>query len=142
MAVRRGERLVQEPHRWLREESPVPGVLPSMDTILQGLGGWGLVLYISSGLVTAVLIVQFSVLVRQFILCVEAVRLTDTIWVTSIFSVLSVFNLVSRMSAWLMLSSLEQVSIVLPLASEFVWLAYKIYLSIAMCHFVDLTMTW
>ena len=35
-----------------------------------------------------------------------------------------------------------QVSIVLPLASEFVWLAYKIYLAIAMGHFVDLTMTW
>ena len=30
----------------------------------------------------------------------------------------------------------------LPLASEFISLAYKIYLAIAMCHFVDLTMAW
>ena len=64
---------------------------------------------------------------RQFILCVEPSKLNHTIWVTSVFFILSVFNLVS---------------IVLPLASEFVWLAYKIYLAIAMCHFVDLTMAW
>lgn len=60
-------------------------------------------------------------------MCVEPSKLNHTIWVTSVFFVLSVFNLVS---------------IVLPLASEFVWLAYKIYLAIAMCHFVDLTMAW
>ena len=32
---------------------------------------------------------------RQFIMCVEAARLKNTIWVNSVFAVLSVFNLVS-----------------------------------------------
>ena len=91
-------------------------------------------------------------------MCVEAAKLKNTIWVNSVFAVLSVFNLVSRghgnfyviCSYLVIIMSLRynpyqlptQVSIVLPLASEFVWLAYKIYLSIAMCHFVDLTMAW
>ena len=79
---------------------------------------------------------------RQFILCVEPARLNNTVWVTSVFFVLSVFNLVSLESLSVIQDSPTQVSIVLPLASEFVWLAYKIYLAIAMCNFVDLTMTW
>ena len=33
---------------------------------------------------------------RQFIMCVEAARLKNTIWVNSVFAVLSVFNLVSH----------------------------------------------
>ena len=33
---------------------------------------------------------------RQFIMCVEAARLKNTIWVNSVFAVLSVFNLVSE----------------------------------------------
>ena len=32
---------------------------------------------------------------RQFIMCVEAARLKNTIWVNSVFAVLSIFNLVS-----------------------------------------------
>ena len=35
-----------------------------------------------------------SVINRQFIMCVEAARLKNTIWVNSVFAVLSVFNLV------------------------------------------------
>lgn len=103
------------------------GKLPSIADIQEGLGPWAIVLYSVSAVTTAVLGLQFALLVRQFILCVEPARLNNTVWVTSVFFVLSVFNLVS---------------IVLPLASEFVWLAYKIYLAIAMCNFVDLTMTW
>jgi len=103
------------------------GVLPSLEDLQEGLGSWALVLYTTAGATTAILLIQFAVLIRQFILCVEPSKLNHTIWVTSVFFVLSVFNLVS---------------IVLPLASEFVWLAYKIYLAIAMCHFVDLTMAW
>ena len=94
-------------------------------------------------------------------MCVEAARLKNAIWVNSVFAVLSVFNLVSHldgnyevtrsylgryrviMSDQYHLYQLPpKVSIVLPLASEFISLAYKIYLAIAMCHFVDLTMAW
>jgi len=103
------------------------GKLPSLEDIQDGLGVWAIVLYSVASATTFILLLQFVILIRQFIMCVEAARLKNTIWVNSVFAVLSVFNLVS---------------IVLPLASEFVWLAYKIYLAIAMCHFVDLTMAW
>jgi len=103
------------------------GKLPSLEDIQNGLGVWAIVLYSVASATTFILLLQFVLLIRQFIMCVEAARLKNTIWVNSVFAVLSIFNLVS---------------IVLPLASEFVWLAYKIYLAIAMCHFVDLTMAW
>jgi len=114
----------EEEDAWCKNNS---GVLPSLEEIQEGLGTWAIVLYSAAAATTVILLLQFAILIRQFIMCVEAARLKNTIWVNSVFSVLSVFNLVS---------------IVLPLASEFVWLAYKIYLAIAMCHFVDLTMAW
>ena len=53
-------------------------------------------------------------------------RLIPTLWVTSIYMVISTFNLIS---------------LFLPQANDFLWLAYKVYVGIAMGHFVDLTLT-
>ena len=33
-------------------------------------------------------------------------------------------------------------SVVIPQASQFVWGFYQVYLSMVMCHFVDITMDW
>ncbi|XP_023340954.1 organic solute transporter subunit alpha isoform X2 [Eurytemora carolleeae] len=53
--------------------------------------------------------------------------LVSTLWVSSIYLVISVFNMVG---------------IVLPQANDFLWFAYKIFVGISMGHFVDLTLTW
>ena len=50
-----------------------------------------------------------------------------TFWINSVYLVVACFTMFS---------------LALPRASEFVWLFYRIYLSLAMGHFVTLTMNW
>ena len=104
--------------RFLSVGLVLAGVLPSLEEIQEGLGTWAIVLYSVASTTTVILLLQFAVLIRsicafqesldndlmcdenldhrQFIMCVEAARLKNTIWVNSVFAVLSVFNLVSR----------------------------------------------
>jgi len=106
---------------------PAVEVFPSLSDFQQGLGSWAVVLYVSCVIVWTALGIQYSFLVRQFTQSLQSDRLVHTLWVTSVFFVLSTCNMVST---------------ILPLASEFIWLAYKIFLSIAQVHFVDLTLSW
>ena len=90
--------------------------LPSLDEFQSGLGAWAIVLYSCSGLVWLALALQYFFLVKQFLQRLQSEQLEHTLWVSSVFLVLSSFNLVG---------------VVLPLASEFIWLAYKVGQKIA-----------
>ena len=50
-----------------------------------------------------------------------------TFWVNSVYLVVAIFTMFS---------------IALPMASDFVWLFYRVYLGLAMGHFVFLTLNW
>lgn len=50
-----------------------------------------------------------------------------TFWVNSVYLVVAIFTMFS---------------IALPMASDFVWLFYRVYLGLAMGHFVFLMMNW
>ena len=104
--------------RFLSVGLVLAGVLPSLEEIQEGLGTWAIVLYSVASTTTVILLLQFALLIRsfykydeslartlcvmkilihrQFIMCVEAAKLKNTIWVNSVFAVLSVFNLVSH----------------------------------------------
>ena len=90
---------------------PSVELFPSLEDFQSGLGAWAVVLYVSSAIIWTALGVQYVFLIRQFVQKLESARLTHTLWVTSVFFFLATCNMVS---------------IILPLASEFIWLAYKV----------------
>ena len=90
---------------------PSVDLFPSLEDFQSGLGAWAVVMYVSSAIIWTALGVQYVFLVRQFVQKLESARLTHTLWVTSVFFFLATCNMVS---------------IILPLASEFIWLAYKV----------------
>ena len=59
--------------------------------------------------------------------CVPSSRRIATLWVNSVYLVVAVFTMFS---------------VVLPASSNFVWLFYRVYVGMAMGHFVHLTMAW
>ena len=79
------------------------------------------------GLVTIVLACQFFFLVRHFFLYVPASRRVATLWVNSVYLIVSIATVFC---------------VILPQSSDFVWLFYRVYLGMAMGYFVDLTLAW
>ena len=79
------------------------------------------------GLVTIVLACQFVFLVRHFFLYVPASRRVATLWVNSVYLIVSIATVFC---------------VILPQSSDFVWLFYRVYLGMAMGYFVDLTLAW
>lgn len=109
------------------ERCPDNDRLPTIDEFNSGLGDYAIGLYVYSGVTVATLALQFGFLVGHFINNVPYERFSSTIWVNSVFLVVSIMSLVS---------------VVLPATTKFVWFVYQIYVTIAMGQFVDLTMSW
>ena len=109
------------------EECPPTGSYPTAGEFYDALGGWAVALYATSTLVVAVLLVEFIVLVFHFMKYVPGSRRVATLWVNSVYLVVSIATLFC---------------VALPQATDFVWLFYKVYLGMAMGYFVDLTMAW
>ena len=103
------------------------GEFPSAAQFYEGLGGYAIALYVCSGLTVCVLLAEFCILVYHFMKHVPGSRRIATLWVNSVYLVVSIATLFC---------------VTLPQATDFVWLFYRVYLGMAMGYFVDLTMAW
>lgn len=101
--------------------------IPTVDQFLAGLGGWAIALYTCSALTMLIMTCQYLYLIRHFMEHVPAQRRPATLWVNSVYLIASIMAFFCVM---------------VPQASDFVWLFYRVYLGMAMCYFVDLTLTW
>ena len=100
---------------------------PTPGEFLDGLEGGAIALYVTASAVVALLMVEFLVLVRHFFKHVPGRRRVATLWVNSVYLVVAIATLFN---------------IALPSSTDFVWLFYRVYLSMAMGYFVDLTLAW
>ena len=100
---------------------------PTPGEFLDGLGGGAIALYVTSSAVVAVLLVEFLILVKHFFKHVPGRRRVATLWVNSVYLVVALATLFN---------------VALPNSTDFVWLFYRVYLSMAMGYFVDLTLAW
>lgn len=106
---------------------PALGVYPTVEEFNLGLGPYAIALYVYCGVVIAILAVQYGSLAGHFLTNVPSKRMMATFWVNSVYLMVALFTMFS---------------IVLPKASSFVWLFYRVYLGMAMGYFVQLTMSW
>jgi len=104
-----------------------PLYLPTTHQFVEALGGWSYVLYTVGVLNTGILALLLGILVKQLVETIPAQRVVSTVWVTSIYLVISSFNLIG---------------LFLPRSADFLWLVYKMFVGISMGHFVDLTLGW
>ena len=100
---------------------------PSLEQLYRGLGGWATALYVCSTLALLIVTAEFTWLVCDFIGRVPSKRRTSAIWVNSLY---------------LVAAAMAICSILIPVASDFIWLTYRIYLGMAMIHFVNITFQW
>eukprot|EP00088_Acartia_fossae_P043506 TRINITY_DN4585_c0_g1_i15.p1 TRINITY_DN4585_c0_g1~~TRINITY_DN4585_c0_g1_i15.p1 ORF type:complete len:289 (-),score=44.98 TRINITY_DN4585_c0_g1_i15:910-1776(-) len=102
------------------------GYLPTTTELYEALGtGGGVSLYTFGALNFLLQAAFYFVLVKKFWGNLENERLKPALWITSIYMIISLFNLFS---------------LIMPPASDFLWLAYKVYVGTAMGYFVDLTL--
>ena len=90
------------------------GQFPSAAEFYEGLGGYAIALYVTSGLTVAVLLAEFIILVFHFLKVVPGSRRIPTLWVNSCYLVVAISTLFC---------------VALPQATDFVWLFYRAYLS-------------
>ena len=100
---------------------------PTPGDFLDGLEGGAIALYVTASAVVAVLLVEFLILVKHFFKHVPGRRRVATLWVNSVYLVVALATLFN---------------VALPNSTDFVWLFYRVYLSMAMGYFVDLTLAW
>ncbi|TRY75418.1 hypothetical protein TCAL_16799 [Tigriopus californicus] len=93
---------------------------PTLGEYQLGLGSWAIFLYTFSGIAAIILSSEFCLSAWQFEKSVSKNLLFDTLFVNSVYFVVSLLTLSS---------------IVLPKASSFSWALYKIYLGLAMVKF-------
>ena len=101
--------------------------VPTVEQFLHGLGGWAIVLYVCSALTMVIVTMEYVWLIRHFMKNVPATRRVATLWVNSLYLIASIMSFFGVM---------------VPQASDFVWLFYRVYLGMAMCYFVDITLQW
>ena len=101
--------------------------VPTVKEFLDGLGGWAIALYCCTAFSLAFMTCQYLYLFYHFMKHVPASRRSATLWVNSVYLVGSIMAFFCVM---------------VPQASDFVWLYYRVYLGMAMCYFVDLTLVW
>lgn len=106
---------------------PDPKSLPTVEEFYEAFGGYAIALYVSSAMFSIVLLIMLLYLVRHFFKIVPRDRLVATLWVNSVYVVVAMAT---------------TICIVFPQSSDFVWLFYRVYLSLAMGYFVDLTLAW
>ena len=100
---------------------------PTVEQLYRGLGNWAIALYVCSTLSLLVVTGEFIWLINNFVENVPGRRRVATIWVNSLYLV-AAFNALC--------------GILVPIASDFIWLAYRVYLGMAMCYFVNITFQW
>lgn len=96
---------------------------PNLEEFQLGLGAWAIFLYSFSGIVSVILSAEFCLSAWQFQKSVSKSLIFDTLFVNSVYFVVSLLTLSS---------------IVLPKASSFSWALYKIYLGLAMIKFTGM----
>jgi hypothetical protein len=109
------------------DSCPPLGSYPTASEFYEGLGGYAIALYATSGTVILILALEYIFLVKHFFTCVPSSRRVATLWVNSVYLVVAIATMIC---------------VVLPQSSDFVWLFYRIYLGMAMGYFVDLTLEW
>ena len=100
---------------------------PTLQQLYSGLGSYAIVLYVCSALALLVVTAEFIWLLFDFMKRVPGRRRVATIWVNSLYLVASIMAFLG---------------ILIPIASDFIWLAYRIYLGMSMCYFVNITFQW
>ena len=100
---------------------------PNIEQLFIGLGSWATALYVCSTLALLVVAGEFIWLIYSFTENVPARRRVATVWVNSLYLVAAIMALFS---------------ILIPIASDFIWLTYRVYLGMAMCYFVNITFQW
>ena len=101
--------------------------VPSVQQFYDGLQGWAIALYVCGALTMVIMTIQYMFLIRHFMKYVPATRRASTLWVNSVYLIASIMAFFGVM---------------VPQASDFVWLFYRVYLGMAMCYFVDITLAW
>ena len=101
--------------------------IPTVDQFYDGLGGWAIALYTCSAVTMMIMTCQYLYLIQHFMEHVPATRRAATLWVNSVYLIASIMSFFGVM---------------VPQASDFVWLFYRVYLGMAMCYFVDITLVW
>lgn len=101
--------------------------VPTVKEFLDGLGGWAIALYCCSAFTMAFMAGQYLYLFYNFMKHVPASRRSATLWVNSVYLIASIMAFFCVM---------------VPQASDFVWLYFRVYLGMCMCYFVDLTLVW
>ena len=102
-------------------------VVPTVEQFYEGLQGWAIALYVCSSLTMLIMTFQYLWMISHFMKHVPAARRAATLWVNSVY-------LVSSIMAFF--------GVMVPQASDFVWLFFRVYLGMSMCYFVDLTLVW
>ena len=101
-----------------------PPDYPDSSTFYESLGGWALALYVVCSIVFGILIGEYILLAQYIISRIPRGRRILTLWVTSI-------HLISAMMAL--------ISILAPMASDFVWTFYKGYVGVILAAFLAMT---
>lgn len=101
--------------------------IPTVEQFYHGLGGYAIALYTCSAVTMMIMTCQYLYLIYHFMEHVPATRRAATLWVNSVYLIASIMAFFG---------------IMVPQASDFVWLFYRVYLGMAMCYFVDITLVW
>ena len=109
------------------EDCPDTDYFPTFREFLKALGGWGVGLVVATCLTTLLVIIQFIYLVIYSVKRVPATRRPQTLWVNSVFMVACFMG---------------TLGVLMPKAADFIWLAYRVYVTLPIGAFVDLTLCW
>lgn len=111
----------------LSSNCPNPHFFPSTQEFYEGLGGKAVALWVLIGLANLAQAGQFIFICKRIYPNVLVSRRESTLWVSTIFLVPSLMS---------------YTSLIFPRSTDMVWLAYRVYLSLVVVHFMNLILDW
>ena len=100
---------------------------PTTDEFYRGLEGYAIALWVCVGVSVLILLFQYLYLAFHCYKYTPSPRREPTLWLNSMFIVPALFSFIG---------------IIKPESADFVWLVFKVYLSLVTVKFMELTLEW